>query len=72
MDEFTIGFVDEASVWRELSFRGVSENVAKALANGLASGGFDLVTLTGAQPTVIDLNEEPSSGATSSTGATGP
>jgi hypothetical protein len=72
MDEFTIGFVDEAAVWRELSFRGVSENVAKALANGLASGGFDLVTLTGAQPTVIDLTENPSSGATGSTGATGP
>jgi hypothetical protein len=71
MDEFTIGFVDEAAVWRELSFRGVSENVAKALANGLASGGFDLVTLTGAQPTVIDLTENPSSGATGSTGATG-
>ena len=71
MDEFTIGFVDEAAVWRELSFRGVSENVAKALANGLASGGFDLVTLTGAQPTVIDLTESPSSGATGSTGATG-
>ena len=72
MDEFTIGFVDESAVWRELSFRGVSENVAKALANGLASGGFDLVTLTGAQPTVIDLTENPSSGATGSTGATGP
>jgi hypothetical protein len=69
MDEFTIGFVDENEVWRELSFRGVSENVAKALANGLASGGFDLVTLTGAQPTVIDLTEDPSTGATGAIGS---
>ena len=70
MDEFTIGFEDQ-SVWRELTFRGVSENVAKAMATGLADAGFSLVTLTGSQPTVIDLTEDPSSGATGSTGATG-
>ena len=70
MDEFTIGFEDNA-VWRELTFRGVSENVAKAMASGLADAGFSLVTLTGSQPTVISLTEEPSSGATGSTGATG-
>ena len=52
MDEFTIGFEDN-SVWRELTFRGVTENVAKAMANGLADAGFSLVTLTGSQPTVI-------------------
>lgn len=56
MDEFTIGFEDN-SVWRELTFRGVTEAVAKAMANGLADAGFALVTLTGSQPTVIDLDE---------------
>jgi hypothetical protein len=56
MDEFTIGFEDNA-VWRELTFRGVTENVAKAMANGLADAGFALVTLTGSQPTVIELDE---------------
>jgi len=68
MDEFTIGFEDQG-VWRELTFRGVTENVAKAMANGLADGGFSLVTLTGSQPTIIDLTDDPSAGAT---GATGP
>jgi hypothetical protein len=58
MDEFTIGFEDQG-VWRELTFRGVSENIAKAMANGLAADGFALVTLTGSQPTVIDLDTPP-------------
>jgi hypothetical protein len=74
MDEFTIGFEDNA-VWRELSFRGVSEAVAKALATGLSDAGFALVTLTGSQPTVISLADTPpipnANGATGSTGATG-
>lgn len=73
MDEFTIGFEDNG-VWRELTFRGVSEGVAKAMATGLSEAGFALVTLTGSQPTVIDLTEDTSAGstgATSSTGATG-
>ena len=70
MDEFFIGFEDQG-VWRELTFRGVSENVAKAMATGLADAGFSLVTLTGSQPTVISLTEDPSAGATGSTGATG-
>jgi hypothetical protein len=39
------------------------------MATGLADGGFSLVTLTGSQPTIIDLNADPSAGAT---GATGP
>ena len=65
MDEFFIGFEDQG-VWRELTFRGVSENVAKAMASGLADAGFSLVTLTGSQPTVISLTEDPSAGATGS------
>lgn len=67
MDEFTIGFEDNA-VWRELTFRGVGEAVARAMATGLADAGFALVTLTGSQPTVIALTEDPSAGATGSTG----
>jgi hypothetical protein len=70
MDEFTIGFEDQG-VWRELTFRGVSEAVAKAMATGLADAGFSLVTLTGSQPTVISLVDQPFSGATGSTGAIG-
>jgi hypothetical protein len=72
MDEFTISFETEG-VWRELTFRGVSQEVAKAMANGLAEAGFALVTLTGSQPTVIDLTDtNPAAGATGATGATGP
>lgn len=56
MDEFTIGFEDNA-VWRELTFRGVTEAVARALACGLvAAGDYGNVTLTGSQPAVIDLD----------------
>ena len=68
MDEFTIGFEDNA-VWRELSFRGVSENVAKAMATGLSDAGFALVTLTGSQPTVINLADSGSAGSTGATGS---
>jgi len=65
MDEFTIGFED-AGVWRELTFRGVSQDVAKAMATGLTDAGFSLVTLTGSQPTVINLADSPATGATGS------
>ena len=68
MDEFTIGFEDNA-VWRELTFRGVSENVAKAMATGLSDAGFSLVTLTGSQPTVINLTDSGSAGSTGATGS---
>ena len=68
MDEFTIGFEDDA-VWRELTFRGVSENVAKAMATGLSDAGFALVTLTGSQPTVINLADGGSAGSTGATGS---
>lgn len=56
MDEYVIGFVDESEVWRELTFRGVSETVARALATGLDQV-FAHVTLTGNQPTPIDLGD---------------
>jgi len=56
MDEYVIGFVDENEVYRELSFRGVSEQVAKALARGLDLE-FAHVTLTGSEPKSITLDE---------------
>jgi len=68
MDEFTIGFED-AGVWRELTFRGVSQDVAKAMATGLTDAGFSLVTLTGSQPTVINLADSGSAGSTGATGS---
>ena len=54
MNEYVISFVDEDNVFRQLTFRGVSEAVAKALASGL-SADFEHVTLTGAEPVPIDL-----------------
>ena len=54
MNEYVIGFVNDNEVFQQLTFRGVSENVARALANGLAEQ-FDHVTLTGAELVPIDL-----------------
>lgn len=54
MDEYVIGFVNDNDVFQELTFRGVSENVAKALASGLAAQ-FAHVTLTGSEPKYITL-----------------
>lgn len=54
MNEYVIGFVDEDEVWRELTFRGVSQLVARALAKGL-SDQFSHVTLTASEPVQIDL-----------------
>ena len=55
MDEYVIGFVNDDAVFQELTFRGVSERVATGLARGLSAAGFELVTLTGARPTVISI-----------------
>lgn len=60
MDEYVLGFVDTDHVWRELTFRGVSETVAKALARGLADT-FAHVTLTGSQPMPITIDVVPGS-----------
>lgn len=60
MDEYVIGFVDENDVFRELTFRGVTETVAKALARGLADT-FAHVTLTGSQPMPITIDVAPGS-----------
>lgn len=62
-DEYVIGFLDTAEVWRELTFRGVTQDVAVALAQGLDRAAFENVTLTSTERITIDLNapatEEP-------------
>lgn len=54
MNEYILSFVDENDVFRQLTFRGVSENVARSLANGLAQD-FAHVTLAVNEPVQIDL-----------------
>lgn len=56
MNEYVLGFVDENEVWRELTFRGVSELVARSLAAGL-DAQFGHVTLTGSEPVPINIQE---------------
>lgn len=55
MNEYVISFVNDNDVFQQLTFRGVSETVAIALANGLAAS-FDHVTLTGSEPVPIDID----------------
>lgn len=45
MNEYVITFVNDNGVYQELTFRGVSENVARALAEGLNGAPFEEVTL---------------------------
>ncbi len=54
-DEYVIGFLDEDDTWRELTFRGVSQAVAVALAQGLNRAPFGNVTLTAAARVEVDL-----------------
>lgn len=54
-DEYVIGFTDEDGTWRELTFRGVSQQVAVALAQGLNRAPFGSVTLTMAERVEVAL-----------------
>lgn len=45
MDEYVIAFVNDAGVYQELTFRGVSPTVASALASGLSRAPFENVRL---------------------------
>lgn len=45
MNEYVITFVNEDGIYQELTFRGVSEEVATALATGLNRAPFEQVTL---------------------------
>lgn len=46
MNEYKITFVNEFGIYQELTFRGVSEEVATALATGLNRAPFEQVMLT--------------------------
>lgn len=45
MNEYTITFINEEGIYQELTFRGVSEHVATALATGLNRAPFEQVRL---------------------------
>lgn len=46
MNEYVIGFINPDGTYQELTFRGVAEEVATAMASGLLAGGFQQVALT--------------------------
>lgn len=46
MDEYVISFINDSDVYQQLTFRGVSEAVATALATGLLAAGFQEVSLS--------------------------
>jgi hypothetical protein len=46
VDEYVINFINDAGVYQQLTFRGVSEPVASGLATGLLAAGFQEVSLS--------------------------
>ena len=46
MNEYVINFINDQGVYQQLTFRGVSESVAFALAKGLLDASFDQVSLS--------------------------
>ena len=80
MNEYVINFINDQGVYQQLTFRGVSEAVAFALAKGLLDASFDQVSLSAKEfvdreitilgvdaPTVSDQSE----GASGASGASG-
>ena len=55
MNEFVIGFVNGDGIYQELSFRGVSVEVATAMASGLLAAGFSQVNLSGKEDRAISI-----------------
>lgn len=55
MDEYVISFINDNDVNQEITFRGVTQKVATALAVGLTTAGYSLVTLTGTRRKSITL-----------------
>ena len=45
MNEYVISFINDDGVYQQLTFRGVSEEVAAGLASGLLAAGFQEVSL---------------------------
>lgn len=83
MNEYVISFINEQGVYQQLTFRGVTQSVALALAKGLLDASFEQVSLsakefvdrdinvlTGEGNTVPD-NAEGASGAPGASGASG-
>ncbi len=56
MNEYVIGFINPDASYQELTFRGVAEEVASAMAAGLLAGGFQNVTLTAKEIAVREIN----------------
>lgn len=46
MKEYVIAFINQDGTYQELTFRGVDESVASAMASGLLAAGFSNVSLT--------------------------
>lgn len=46
MNEYVIAFINQDGTYQELTFRGVAEPVAAAMASGLLAAGFGNVSLT--------------------------
>lgn len=46
LNEYVINFINDQGVYQQLTFRGVSEAVAFALAKGLLDASFDQVSLS--------------------------
>lgn len=46
MNEYVIAFINADGTYQELTFRGVAEPVAAAMASGLLAAGFSNVSLT--------------------------
>lgn len=55
-EEYVICFVNDAGTYQELTFRGVSEAVAEALASGLAGAPFENVRLLVRESREIQLD----------------
>lgn len=60
MNEYKITFVNEVGVYQELTFRGVSEEVATALATGLNRAPFAQVMLTAKEQVGREIEIAPS------------
>lgn len=57
MNEYVISFINDNGVYQQLTFRGVSEAVAAALATGLLAAGFQEVGLSAKVDQEINLLE---------------
>lgn len=57
MNEYVISFINDNGAYQQLTFRGVSEPAATALATGLLSAGFQEVSLSAKVDQEINLLE---------------